>query len=474
MLRLLKWLLLTICALTAVSALVLAVGVSRPLDPIPQFGKRPKTLFITAVTLIDVERGITLPNQTVRIDKGRISAIADGDGPIMFGNAMVIDGRGKFLIPGLWDAHVHTLAMSDRLHFPLMLANGITSARNMGDGCSWVSTLDCVPDAKQWQASAPAPHFSATASYHIEKLESGADARALVAALKTRGDTLIKIQLDEEEDPDASKFKAIVKASAELRIAVAGHVPASANLIDPIYAALVSIEHDTQLMPHCPPRQVQKCDLLLKTLAQRGTAYVPTHVASSGQEIALAQSAARDDAVLPYTSSAIGAVWQFYRFLHGVGTDQADLVRYKSDHRAALDLTARAHRAGVPILAGTDALDPFVLHGAALHDELAYLVRAGLSNADVLRAATVSPAQILGGAGQSGTLAVGQSADMVLLDSNPLSDISATKAIDTVIAKGIVYDPQERAAMMAFVKRQASRFAVTARAWWSLLGLGAT
>ena len=165
--------------------------------------------------------------------------------------------------------------------------------------------------------------------------------------------------------------------------------------------------------------------------------------------------------------------WDATVFLHRTGTDKDEGASLKRTHRYALQLTRMAHQAGIPILAGTDSLDPFVLHGTALHEELEYLARAGLSPVEVLRAATISPATTIGATGETGQIDVGQKANLILLTRNPLMDINATRSIDTVVAEGVVYNPQDRAAMMAFVRLQANNFAVSARSWWALLGFTA-
>ncbi len=469
--RMLKWTAVSIGTVSVLAGLALGAGLSQPLDPIPQFGTHPDRLVIANVTIIDVADGTARPDQTVTIEGGKIVSVAravnDADRPA---GAMVIDGKAKFLIPGLWDAHVHTLALSDRLHFPLMLAHGVTTIRNMGDGCSWRSTLDCVADRDQWQPSAQGPRIIASASYHIEQLDSAENAERLVKAIKARGDDLIKIQLDDESDPDASKFAALVGASSRLGIPVTGHVPSTARLTDKVYQALSSIEHDSQLLPLCRADAPAPCEAVLAALAQRRTAYVPTHIASTGQDVALARYRPEQNRLLPFSSSALATIWQAYRWLHSSSTDAQDLAAFEQTHRDALRLTLKAQRAGVPILAGTDALDPFVLHGPALHQELSYLARAGLSPAEVLRAATMSPALLFGDGDEKATIGVGNRADLVLLNRNPLFDITATQAIHTVIANGILYGPDERVQMMAFVKDQAARFSVSARSWWALAG----
>ena len=469
--RLFKWVAALAIVLILACGLYLAIGLTRSLDPIPQFGTRSPTVLITNVTVVDVDTGKALRDVDVHIVNGTIAAIGgvapDHAKPV----ETVIDGRGKYLIPGLWDAHIHTVALSDRLHFPLMLAAGITSARNMGDGCSWTTDLRCSPDRKNWQKSIQLPTIVATASYHIEDLDRPADARALVRAIKARGDDMIKVQI--EDDPGARKFKATVMAASSEGMSVSGHVPSSANLTEQAFAAFASIEHDTQFMPLCLRVPQAMCDTLLATLAARRTAYVPTHVASSGQDVALARHASDQDDLLGFTSSAISTLWRAYRFIHRSGINQADLVDLKRQHQNALRLTLRAHRAGVPILAGSDALDAFVLHGESLHDELAYLVRAGLTPVEALRAATVVPSRLFGRNGETGKIERGQKADLLLLTQNPLESIAATRSIHSVIANGVIYDADDREKMRRFVKRQAASHAVGARSWWALFGFGA-
>jgi len=141
---------LLICILLA--TIWLAIGLFRPLDPIPMFGQSHPRSAITNVTIIDVAAGIQLPGQTVRIENGRITAISATSSTPLTANTQQIDGTGKYLLPGLWDAHVHTLAHSPRIHFPLLLASGITTIRNLGDGCSWDSDATCVPDQVDWNA----------------------------------------------------------------------------------------------------------------------------------------------------------------------------------------------------------------------------------------------------------------------------------------------------------------------------------
>ena len=463
-------------------AVYIGVGLSRGLDPFPRFGSRPHVVIITQITVIDVVNGQALLDRNVSIVGQTITDIGTGGRVSGAKDVTIIDGRGKYLIPGLWDAHVHTVELSDRLHFPLLRAYGVTTIRNMGDGCSWRDDLTCVPDTTYWAKSLSSqmdlmPKIVSTASYHIEKLSSNRDADRLVSAIKKRGDNMIKIQL--EDNATVRDFKAIVEAAYRNRLQVSGHLPAAVNLWDRNFDALTSIEHDTQLLPHCEttPRHstntnvADQCTKLLAMLAKRGTAFVPTHVASSGQDVALLSGDVKQSGLLSYTTDLISLAWRGYRFAHVTGSDKQDIDRLRNQHRAALALTKKAHLAGVPVLAGTDALDAFVLHGVSLHDELEYLVRAGLTPGDALRSATYAPAKHFKLDRKIGQIAKGQQADLIILMHNPLADIRATRAIHTVFAKGVMYNAKDRKRLRAFSKRQAASHAVNARAWFAISGL---
>jgi imidazolonepropionase-like amidohydrolase len=117
-----------------------------------------------------------------------------------------------------------------------------------------------------------------------------------------------------------------------------------------------------------------------------------------------------------------------------------DFARQKVAFARAVDCVGRLHRAGVPILAGTDELNPYVFPGFSLHDELALLVKAGLSPREALRAATINPAKLLGKEATMGTVDVGKAADLVLLDADPLADIANTTKIRAVIVRGRLLD----------------------------------
>lgn len=478
MLKLFRWSCAVIISGCVIFAMWLLTGLLRPLDPIPFFGVAERKVAITNVTIIDVEKGATIPQQTVMIENGKISKIGPVSSPVVPGEFSRIDGSGKFLAPGLWDAHTHSLAQSTRLHFPLLVAHGVTSVRNMGDGCSWSTDLDCVPDHVEWArqgeaARALVPHIADISTFHFEEAVSKADADRILKKLKQRGDTIAKLQLPDDINPD--EMAILVEQAKRAGLPIAGHVPKTADLTNQQLPAYTSIEHGDQLLDQCDMLSKRHagfdkaCTPLLRKLAGDGTAFVPTFVASTGQEVTLGSRSEREASHLRYAASPIAFIWRSYRTLHSAGMDSEARSKAQERHRSAQQLALLAKRTGVMVLAGTDSMDPFVLHGTSLHDELEMLVAAGFTPAETLRAATWTPANFDRSQATRGKIALGYDADMLLLADNPLKSIGAVRQIEVVFARGRMYDQQAISQLKNFTERQASSHALNARLWWALL-----
>jgi imidazolonepropionase-like amidohydrolase len=456
-------------ALTAAG--LLAVGLALPLAAIPDFGRAMPAYVVTNIAVVDVDAGRLLHGMAVAVANGRIVAVGKAAMDARYATWPIIDGYGRYLMPGLWDSHLHTVELSSRLHFPLLLANGVTTVRNMGDGCSWRSAFDCPPDAQAWSqdganGEAILPAIVATTGHHVEDLATIAEIPPLLLGLRQRGERIVKIQLGDDVSPEV--VAALFAAAGDAGLAIAGHFPEGADLGDTRFAALVSLEHDNQLRPQCR-RQTDGCAALLAVLAQRRTAYVPTHVASAAQDARLGSAPEAEAAALAFAAAPVALLWRAYRALHRAGIDAATQQQYGRELAEAFRLTRAANQVGVRVLAGTDALDPFILHGDALHDELALLHAAGMDTADVLRAATIRPAEHFGWSHRKGRIAPGYDADMVMLDANPLADIGATRRIVGVMKDDRVFKVTDLAALRRFAQAQAGDLAVNARAWWALL-----
>lgn len=439
------------------------------------------------VHVIDVESGRAGALQSVVIRNGRITSV----GAVPAGApAPRIDGRGGYLVPGMWDMHSHSLQLSPQLHFPLHVANGVTGVRDMM-GCpeSDDSLIACTGDKRRWSRAVAdgrlvGPRFVGNASFYFDD-PSVTPAKAEILARRhiARGVDFLKIY-DKVSRP---AYMRIARVAREMGTPIAGHLPKAVALDEAISAGQSSFEHARLFLQQCyayaedwrqgrlddvPPIELMMdmvdahdaaaCDRLFARMAASDAWFVPTHV--TREEDARAWDAAYlDDPRLAYADPLSRWAWKDdlsatrSRFAGTVG--RTALNRYFDK---GLSLTARAEAAGVPILVGTDT----IVGGFRMHDEMRLLVRAGLSPARVLRAATLDAARYAGQERDFGTVAVGKHADLVLLTANPLDDIGNTRKISGVFLAGRYYDRGALDRLLAFARSQAGNPVNSVKMLW--------
>jgi hypothetical protein len=426
-------------------------------------------LVIADVSVVDVERGEPVDHRTVAITGHRITAVTAYAASDDFGDALVIDGSGGYLIPGLWDMHVHT-ARAGRapIFWPLFLANGVTGVREMG---SYVDSL------RHWRRVAlrepdRAPrivwgvmHGGDPPVYaYARRIGTPDAARDAVAGWDELGFDFIKVY---DRIPREAYF-ALASEARERGVVFAGHVPEAVQAGEASDAGQYSIEHPRDLLIAAVPgawelfqeaaavrvafgadseeaREVLQRALgmlafvapdsamlrpTLDKLVANGTWLTPTLTVVRGT---LAPGALSTDPRLGYVPQALAEAWRTEPMLP---PEQQETVGRRI-LEACIRVVALAHQADVGILAGTDASGvPYVFAGSGLHDELELLVGAGLTPAAALRAATINPARCLGMADSLGTVSVGKRADLVLLDANPLERIGSTRRVSAVVRAG--------------------------------------
>jgi imidazolonepropionase-like amidohydrolase len=440
------------------------------------------TIAITHVSVIDVASGATRPDNTVLVTGNRITYAGPAAAANIPSGATVIDGRGKFLIPGLWDMHVHGFAhLFSDFAGPLMIANGVTGARDMG---YYIDTT------LRWKAEIAAgreigPRLVAGArvdgafnkvrfAAHVVTEEDGVRA---VDTLTRRKDGSSRADFIATYSwiPRAAYF-GIVREAKKLGVPFAGHVPYSVSVVEASDGGERSIEREDDLMRACTSR-----DSLLRArfgdttasvnggLAQLRTharvirtSYDPVHCKSVIATLVRNHTWVTPTLVVyqPYIhafdSASTHREWAKYvpglvqgGWLAGAAAaTAADSIVARSYF--SLERTRDLKDAGVKLLAGTDMPQAFVYPGFSLHEELELLVRSGLTPLEALRAATYNPAEFLGALDSLGIVAQGKVADLVLLDADPLADIRNTRRISAVIANGRAFD---RAALAQLLKR---------------------
>jgi imidazolonepropionase-like amidohydrolase len=453
---------------------------------------------IANVGVVDLDGGAILPEQTVVIEKGRIKALGPRDAITVPGDAVRIDGVGRFLIPGLWDMHVHHgTEMSPQLTMPLFIASGVTNIRDMGGYASLEQKIDWRVQIRSGKLLGP--RIMGQTGQTLFRLRSAVEARELVAGIEA-GNDFIKVLNQVLPDP----YFALLEAANRKGIPVLGHRPRAVGAIDAARAGHRSFEHARLFLFECFPgapelrerhraqyageatsagrlvttdlrramiddHDPEMFDALVATMVENDTWFCPTHITRKMDAFA-ADVAYRNDPRLKYIHFL--ERWEWNGDADGmIARDPSPRGRatFMDFYEKGLELTGRAHRAGVKVLAGSDAHDAYCFPGFGLHDELQELVKAGLTPVEALRTATVNPAQYFGLSEDFGSIAEGKVADLVLLDANPLEDVANTTTIHAVVYDGNVYTRDDLDETLEYVENNASRLRIVARAIWSNL-----
>ena len=442
-------------------------------------------LAITNVAVVDVERGRLLPEHTVAIKGDRIVTVAPTSRTQVVASARRIDGTGRYVIPGLWDMHAHVGGSGNplMLELPMFTAHGVTGLRVMGAP----RDLPGLARLRQLQTATAngtlvGPRILAIGSWAVNgeagitdsmppffKARTRDEGRALAQYFKQSGYDFIKIY----NSVSREGYLGLAEEARRLGISFAGHEPSSLSAVELSNAGQKSLEHSRiflfncfsgadslqkgQLRPGSAVRQrmvdgydARACGEVFRTFARNRTYISPTHVTRRMDAFAH-DSAFRNDPRMKYIPARQRMAW-LADASGMVASDPSPAGRHSflDFYRKGLTLTNDAYRAGVPVIVGTDAGDSFVFPGASVHDELSELVKGGLSPAEALRAATLTPAQYFDRTAEFGTVAAGRFADLVVLDANPLADVANTGRIRAVIRGGRAF---ERAALDSMLTR---------------------
>jgi imidazolonepropionase-like amidohydrolase len=450
-----------------------------------------QSLVIQHVTVIDATGRNPAPNMTVIIKGDRIVAITSSRKAHLSKDAVVIDGTGKFLIPGLWDMHVHG-ASDSRASWShlLFLANGVVGVRDMfgpPDANAWramqLSNQDPIPTIYLGSplVDGPNPQWP-----HSIVVTTAAQGRDIVDQQQQRGADFIKVY--DKLSRDA--YFAIADEAEKRGIPFEGHVPELITAQEASDAGQKSIEHLTRVAQSCSKDQaaiaaeMQKQEAIFRapgaTVSQKveigkqiialNYRVIETYDQATAQTLfaqfvkngtwqtpTLTLLHARlddplppDDPRLKYLTNALRTNWDAGYYRNFPPEPRAAMIKLShAEFDQSMKIVGLMYRAGVPILAGTDAMNPQCFPGFSIHDELALLVDAGLPPLAALQASTRNAAQFMGQLNRRGTIEPGKIADLVLLDKDPLADIHNTRAIQAVILNGKLFQRAQLDAMFA-------------------------
>jgi imidazolonepropionase-like amidohydrolase len=384
---------------------------------------------VTHVTIIDVRSGSTTPDMSVLITGNRISAIGPSKETPLPAQAREIDVHGQFLIPGLWDMHVHSDGDSRAL--ARLLASGITGVRDMGGDISKLAETRRrinSGDLPGPQIRFAGPRLNgppAQPDSDVLVIHSADEARRAVNSLADQHVDFIKVHDGLSRD----SFLAIVAAAKSRDLPFEGHVPESMTPLEVSDLGQKSIEHLEFVPKSCHAR------------FESGTGSIPRNLPAGCEPQSL------DSLFHHFEQNGTWLDPTIQSFRYWAPTQwNAIFVGFRE-----LVPSIRANH--VSILAGTDwsgfLEEKGALPGICLHDELELLVEAGFTRLEAIQAATLNPAVFFGLSDSLGTVETGRIADLVLLEGNPLVDIRNTKRIAAVFSKGKLLDRRMLNAMSA-------------------------
>ena len=389
-------------------------------------------IVIRNVTVIDPGSSLIAPHWSVLIAEGRIQAvgvIAEPPG------AAIVSGTGKYLIPGLWDMHVH---LWNPKNLPeLYLAFGVTGVRDMGSSFERTSALRRSIE----EGKVAGPHIL-TSGPGIEGRKSDDprlpiltvttpdEARRAVDEVHDMGADFVKVFTRIELEP----YMALVERARQLRLPVAGHLPTKVRLEDAIELKQASIEHFFGL-ERVSEARLRKA---FAAAAAAGVRFAPT-LSMHKRTLLQGVDEMVNDPRVKLIPEELRKDW---------GDPKKDLAAASADFREKAprtyvhyqEMTRWLSQSGVLVLAGSDTGDPFTIPGGSLHDELALLVEAGLSPMEALRGATSEAARFNRLEGSFGGIAPGLVGDLVLLEGDPLGDIANVRRVAGVWWRGRYYD----------------------------------
>ena len=395
-----------------------------------------------------------------------------------------VDGTRKYLIPGLWDAHVHT--RSDAIdHLRLSIVNGVTSIRDMGGPWEHLERM------KQWRRDIAAgaligPRIIAAGPMldgpgarfpvNTQIVRTPEERREQVRRLKAAGADFVKAY----DLLSAETFAAIAEEAKAQGLPIAGHLPFAVSPADVSNAGYRTLEHATflviplssegdavsaeirsaapekatDIMRAAQDRLLRSVDVnkarALAAVFRRNGTYLEPVLANGWSAMAESRRDGRLGARMRFTPSAYRAVY------NGAGLDEA----FAATFWRTVDLVRLLHQEGVQLIAGTDVTAGNHIIGFSLHDELALLVRAGLSPMEAIEAATRKPSRLFGFS-DLGTIEAGMQADLVLLDADPLANIENTTRIAAVMAGGRLFDRDALGRMLTEIEQEAARWSGT-------------
>ena len=406
-----------------------------------QTGRRPDVGFEN-IAVVVVESGTIRRGQNVLVRGDRIVAVGPASSVVIPPGSIRIDGRGRYLMPGLVDVHVHVTARD----LPLFLVNGITTIREMNGSPAHLAWRDSLIRGELAGPSllVTSPLLAGVPQrYRHEVLSTAADAIAAVKRAAALGYHAIKVY----DGLSVEAYQALAAEARAVGLPLTGHVPEAVGLAG-LSDMQRSVEHTQEILRGLDPHQADSAGIAGAVGRLRGRGIYVTPTLAVFERLALFASpevqALFQRPEMAYVDSSIAAWWGSFRRTPSSQPSARAMALAEAHRRVVRELIAQ----GIPILVGTDTPNPFMVPGFSLHDELDALGRIGLQPSLLVRMATTDAAGFLGAGAEFGRVAPGLRADLLLVEGNPLEDLSVLRRPWGVMARGRWYPQVELKAML--------------------------
>lgn len=492
--------------------LLIIVVVSAVLWPLPKFEvpENHKVVLIKSINIIDVKTGEILLNRDIRIKDDKITNI-DITGILnATKSTFVINGKGKYILPGLWNMHTHSTQQSEWLHHPLYIANGVTGIRDMSGQLNkkdsyWAGSKERLKWNQELnENNRISPRYVLQSSYQIDgassvpggfpdffKLQKEEDVPELLKFYKNENVDFIKVYF---EIPPKS-FRKLAEEAPKYGMHIAGHKPMFLSLEESINLGQRSFEHGRIFMFECSPVAEElrtsanykelfsksktsiikdfdtvKSKKLMTLMREKNTHWTPTLQTLKSDAYAH-EKVFLDNPNLKYIPNLRRKIW-WNPSINSASKNNLSVEGKgvnRNFYQAVQKQIANANKLDVPIMAGTDVTDPYVFAGFSLHTELKDLTESGLSNLEAIQTATIIPAKFAQLELKHGTIEVGKVADLLILDANPLENIGNTTKINGVLLNGVYYNKNKLEELKSKTASIASSFHMNIKVAYSLL-----
>jgi imidazolonepropionase-like amidohydrolase len=412
-------------------------------------GSRASTIAIVGGTLIDGTGAAPIADAAVVIRKGRILAVGPRSKVRIPKHANIVDAHGKTILPGLWDMHAHF----EQVEWgPIYLAAGVTTVRDCGNEIEFITAVrDAIAKGRGLGPRlllAGIVDGTGTLTIGVERVDTPEQARMWTDRYHAAGFQQMKIY----SSVKLEELKIVADEAHRLGMTVTGHVPEGLNAYQTIEAGQDQINHIEYIadIMHSPyPSEMSRIEKMKATAnldldsadAQKALLFLKEHHTVVDPTIALFEFYTATTAKPPAT------------FEPGVNKIAPELAEQLTDvappterseigekvFEKELALVGALHRAGIPVVAGTDQTVP----GHSLHREIELYVQAGFTPMEAIQAATIVPARAMGLDKESGTIENAKRGDLILVNGNPLDDIHNIRNVEYVITRGTMYHTAE-------------------------------